>query len=116
MLSPSSLIHLFSETKYLTFALLFCMLLLINLFSQPDKCEHSATCGGDFVLPHSAAAATLYMEAVPSMSRDLKTSFCSVHRQKIPGVPKALCIAMACTKKPLVTQSQWRCLWIPAAV
>lgn len=56
--------------------------------------------------PHSAAAATLYIEAVPSMSRGLKTSFSSVHGQKIPGVPKALCIAMACTTKSLVPQSQ----------
>lgn len=65
--------------------------------------------------PHSAAAATSYIKAVPSMS--LKTSFCSVHGQRIPGVPKALCIATACTTKSLLLKaSHWRCLWIPIAL
>lgn len=55
--------------------------------------------------PHSAAAAaTLYIEAVPSMTRSLKTSF--YPWAKPPGVPKAVCIASACTTKSLVTQSQ----------
>lgn len=103
------MIHPFIETKYLTFALLFCMLLLLISSTYSVSLTHLSVLEHVVVtlyFPHSAAATTLYIEAVHSMTRSLKTSFCSVHGQKTPGVPKAACIATACTTKSLVTQSQ----------
>lgn len=66
---------------------------------------------------HSAAAAPLYIEAVPSMSRSLKTSFCSVHGQKFQ-VSQRLCVLHWPAQQShwLLKASHWRCWRIPTAV
>lgn len=68
-------------------------------------------------LPHSAAAATLYIKAVSSMSRGLKTSFCSVLGKEFQ-VSQRLCVLQWPAQQShwLLKVSHWRCLWVPTAV
>lgn len=70
--------------------------------TQLSLLEH----GGDFVFPSQCCCCPLVHWSSAFHEQKPKDLFLFCPRAKIPGVPKALCIAMACTTKPLVPQSQ----------